>query len=202
MLTSQRRLVLMGSILKRAKILAASRVPKADPTGELVAVWAEELPLERFPEMLWKDAVKWWADHSGDKHLEPGDLKRAAFAVAREVWETNPAKRQALQAHRAQLTSERVHQGELPPGTTPAIPPKHSAPQVHGRRWSDSPQREQHLTRREEHAQKHAHSPADGLKGLDRLLTWAHQQNSRKQAPDGNTHTKEPEPSPKHGQEE
>lgn len=180
MLTNQRRLVLMGSILKRAKVLAASRVPKADPTGELVAIWAEELPLERFPEMLWKDAVKWWADHSGDKHLEPGDLKRAAYAVAREMWETDPAKRQALQAHRAQLTSERVHQGELPPGTTPAIPPKLDNPASPRRRWTNSQARQQHLDRNPETTQKPAERAADRLKGLDRLLTWAHQQKPRK----------------------
>lgn len=120
-MTPQQRLALMASILKRAKLLAPRRVPKADETGELATVWAEELPLDAFPALLWKDAVTWWAGHSDDEQLEPAKLKRAADAV-RDRWETIPEKRAMLENHRAARQSARIARGALPVGTTPVKP--------------------------------------------------------------------------------
>ena len=120
-MTPAQKLALMASILKRAKLIAPRRVPKADDTGELAAVWAEELPLDSFPPLMWKEVVTWWAGHSGDAHLEPAGLKLAAFAV-RDRWETIPEKRTMLENHRAARQSDRISRGALPVGTTPAKP--------------------------------------------------------------------------------
>ena len=171
-MTPTQKLALMASILKRAKLIAPRRVPKADDSGELAAVWAEELPLDSFPPLMWKEVVTWWAGHSGDAHLEPAGLKQAAFAV-RDRWETIPEKRAMLENHRAARLSDRISRGALPVGTTPVKPltalpgTKKHASAKHGARYLE--QWRKNRPQPEPHTDTPQHTQQQALNALEAL---------------------------------
>lgn len=93
---------LAGSILNRAKLLVPNKVPQPNP--EVTRVWAEWLSKNVksvYPEQMWVDAVDHWAGHHDGEMLSPQALV-SALRGTREQWESDPKKREQLEAHRAE----------------------------------------------------------------------------------------------------
>ena len=108
------RIEFMKRLIAAAEKLAPNRVPNGDE--DMLRIWSEVIPLERYPERVWIDAVIRWGKREGE-FLEVGTLERHARAIAAE-WDAVPTKRQALDHHRNARLSAREAKGELPPGTT------------------------------------------------------------------------------------
>lgn len=108
------RIEFMKRLIGAAERLAPNRVPNGD--DDMLRIWSEVIPLERYPERVWIDAVVRWGKCEGE-FLEVGTLERHAKAIVRE-WEGIPSKRQVIEAHRNARLKARESAGELPPGTT------------------------------------------------------------------------------------
>lgn len=112
------RIEFMKRLIGAAERLAPNRVPNGDE--DMLRIWSKVIPLERYPEHVWIDAVIRWGKREGE-FLEVGTLERHAKAIVRE-WEGIPSKRQAIEAHRSARLKAREAKGELPPGTTFSVP--------------------------------------------------------------------------------
>ncbi|MCH6197468.1 hypothetical protein MHT86_08165 [Corynebacterium mastitidis] len=95
-------------ILAAGKSLAPDRFPR--PDADTARLWGETLSRVPLPAAVWPEAVRVWClEMVGDRMVTPRDLREAAYVV-RDRWEADPARREALAAHREQLREERDRQ--------------------------------------------------------------------------------------------
>lgn len=93
-------------VLSAGKVLAPDRFPQPDGEGVTATAWGEILSRVPLPPQVWLEAVKVWClEMAGDRMVTPRDLREAAYVV-RDRWEADPARREALAAHREQLREE------------------------------------------------------------------------------------------------
>lgn len=95
-------LTLAANILDRAKKLAPQKTPQPDPdTARVWADWLSKHVRSSLPPAMWVDAVDHWAGHHDGEMLSPQALM-VSLRQVREQWETEPAKKRVLEAHREQ----------------------------------------------------------------------------------------------------
>lgn len=122
------RIELLKLLIQRAQALASNRVPNGD--DEKLQIWAESIPLERYPVPVWFEAIERWK-RVKDEFLEAGTLERYARIVVSE-WDGDPRKRGILEDHRNARLKARETSGALPPGTTFSTPQAANEPRKRG----------------------------------------------------------------------
>lgn len=163
------RVEFLKQLIEVAQKLASNRVPNGD--REMLHIWAEVIPFERYPREVWYEAVRRWND-TEDEFLEASTLPRHAKRVAQD-WDARRDKRGILENHRQARLNARIARGELPAGTTP-VRARDALP-ARNRGTEERPG--QRLLR--ERAQKSLNRPSpghekpvDALQALDDLLDW------------------------------
>ena len=122
------RIEFMKRLIGAAEKLAPNRVPNGD--DDMLRIWSEIIPLDRYPERVWIDAVIRWGRSDGE-FMEVSTLERHARQIVRE-WEGDPRKRGVLDAHRNARLKARETSGALPPGTTFSTPHTANEPRKRG----------------------------------------------------------------------
>lgn len=122
------RIEFMKRLIGAAEKLAPNRVPNGD--DDMLRIWSEIIPLDRYPERVWIDAVIRWGRSDGE-FMEVGTLERHARQIVRE-WEGDPRKRGVLEDHRNARLRARETSGALPPGTTFSTPLTANEPRKRG----------------------------------------------------------------------
>ena len=100
-------------ILTVGKRLAPDRFPQ--PALEIAETWELALATVNLPPQVWEDAVLLWCTHLvGDRMCTPKDLIAAAYTV-RDRWESDPQRRQILEAHRVECQNRNYARAGLEP---------------------------------------------------------------------------------------
>jgi hypothetical protein len=102
-------------ILATGKRLAPDRFPQ--PSLEVAQAWYAALATVNLPPQVWEDAVLLWCTELvGDKMCTPRDMIGAARTV-RDRWESDPQRRQILEAHRVECQNRNYAKAGLEPIT-------------------------------------------------------------------------------------
>ncbi|MEJ4100899.1 hypothetical protein V5S96_11105 [Corynebacterium mastitidis] len=81
-----------------------------DNHEKMATAWGYVLATRPYAPAVYHEAVGvYYAENPGDRRPGPGDIIAAA-KVVRDRWEADPARREALAAHREQLREERDRQ--------------------------------------------------------------------------------------------
>jgi hypothetical protein len=107
-------------ILTVGKRLAPDRFPQ--PALEIAETWELALATVNLPPQVWEDAVLLWCTELvGDKMCTPRDMIGAARTV-RDRWESDPQRRQILEAHRVECQNRNYARAGLEPIGVTGLP--------------------------------------------------------------------------------